>query len=155
MPDRLDPLPTPLRLTPAADGLALLAHPDALLEHPGLSPAEKRAVLAGWISDARAVPGQPALRQLDSGAIADVDTLLAALAALDGPPGGSAPRPPTPRRPRGRTIRNRACSRGRIWGLEQEENDDPPPCPAAAALPLPRPQLEGGAAVALPEATAA
>ena len=90
-------------------------HPRAVLAHPGLSRAEKRAVLASWASDARAVESCPTLRCLP-GCRAEpvpIDEILAALQALDeripgerrlgeggldeGSPGGeAAPRKPDP-----------------------------------------------------------
>src|SRR4051812_16832480 len=39
-------------------------HPREVLAYPGLSKAEKRAILASWASDARAVESCPALRCL-------------------------------------------------------------------------------------------
>ena len=59
-------------------------HPREVLEHPRLSPADKRALLAGWASDACAVEGRPAWRQLpDTGAVVAVDEIHAALRELD------------------------------------------------------------------------
>jgi hypothetical protein len=46
---------------------------------PKLTTAEKKAVLASWISDARAVENAPSLRRLDSGAVVEVDAILHAL----------------------------------------------------------------------------
>lgn len=72
-------------------------HPREVLTYPGLSTAEKRAVLASWASDARAVESSPTLRCLP-GCRAEpvsIDAILEALQALDA---GSAPRP-APRRP--------------------------------------------------------
>jgi hypothetical protein len=60
--------------------------PHEVLAHPGLSLAEKRAILASWASDARSVESHPALRCL-SGCKAEpvpVDEVLDALQALDG-----------------------------------------------------------------------
>jgi hypothetical protein len=39
-------------------------HPREVLGYPGLSRAEKRAILASWASDARAVESCPSLRCL-------------------------------------------------------------------------------------------
>lgn len=63
-------------------------HPREVLTYPGLSLAEKRAILASWASDAHAVQSCPALRCLP-GCRAEpvsVDAVLAALQALDGEP---------------------------------------------------------------------
>ena len=61
-----------------------LTHPDDVVEDNSLTPAGKRAVLASWASDTRAVSNRPALRQLDNGAIVHIDDIMAALRALDG-----------------------------------------------------------------------
>jgi hypothetical protein len=61
-------------------------HPREVLIHAGLSRTEKRAILASWASDARAVESCPSLRCLP-GCRAEpvpVDEILAALQALDG-----------------------------------------------------------------------
>jgi len=61
-----------------------VTHPCAVLDHPGLSLSRKRALLAAWASDACAVEGRPAWRQLPhSGAVVAVDDILEALRALD------------------------------------------------------------------------
>ncbi|KQP40647.1 hypothetical protein ASF49_20800 [Methylobacterium sp. Leaf104] len=61
-------------------------HPREVLTYPGLSQAEKRAVLASWASDSRAVDSCPALRCLEGCRAEPVplDAVLAALQALDG-----------------------------------------------------------------------
>jgi len=59
-------------------------HLREVLEHPSLSRSDKRALISGWASDACAVEGRPAWRQIPgSGALVLVDDLLAALQALD------------------------------------------------------------------------
>ncbi|TXN60467.1 hypothetical protein FV228_23115, partial [Methylobacterium sp. WL18] len=58
-------------------------HPREVLSYPGLSRAEKRAILASWASDARAVESCPTLRCLP-GCRAEpvpIDDVLAALQA--------------------------------------------------------------------------
>jgi hypothetical protein len=73
-------------------------HPREVLAYPGLSRAEKRAILASWASDARAVESCPTLRCLP-GCRAEpvpIDTILDALQALDA---GSAPHAPGPLAP--------------------------------------------------------
>lgn len=61
-----------------------VTHPRQVVDHPALSRAEKRALLAEWASDACAVEGRPAWRQIPgSGALVIVDDVLAALQALD------------------------------------------------------------------------
>ena len=64
-------------------GAAFYTHPDDVTNDPKLTTAEKRAVLASWISDARAIENAPSLRRLDSGAVVDVDAILQALGLLD------------------------------------------------------------------------
>ena len=65
-------------------------HPREVLSYPGLSRAEKRAILASWASDARAVDSCPTLRCLPGCRAEPVPlhTVLAALQALDGAPAG-------------------------------------------------------------------
>ena len=67
--------------TPAA--LSSFTDPDDVLSDPGLSLAERRAILADWASDARAVEGCPPLRQIECGAQIPVAEILAALKRLD------------------------------------------------------------------------
>src|SRR4051794_9620891 len=61
-------------------------HPREELTYPGLSLAEKRAILASWASDARAVESCPALRCLPGCKAEPVPLheVLVALQALDG-----------------------------------------------------------------------
>jgi hypothetical protein len=69
------------------------ADPGEVLDHPDLSPAEKRAILAAWASDACAVESAPGLRQWPGSAPIPVDEVLAALQALDPPAGGDVNAP--------------------------------------------------------------
>jgi hypothetical protein len=62
---------------------AFYTGPDDVASDPKLTTAEKREVLASWISDARAVENAPALRRLDSGAVIEVDAILRVLVSLD------------------------------------------------------------------------
>ncbi len=114
--ERLGPMAAAHLRAPAVDPFAafvapgdVFRHPREVLAYPGLSPAEKRAILASWASDARAVEACPTLRCLP-GCRAEpvpVDAVLAALQALD-----QGPTAPAPRRPsvgaavtrRGRTV---------------------------------------------------
>ena len=57
--------------------------PDDVVGEASLSPAQKRALLASWMSDARAVESRPALRRLDSGAYVEIDAIRRAMLALD------------------------------------------------------------------------
>jgi hypothetical protein len=62
---------------------SFLNRPHDVASDPKLTTAEKREVLASWISDARAVENAPALRRLDSGAVIEVDAILRVLVSLD------------------------------------------------------------------------
>lgn len=59
------------------------ADPNDVVDNPEMTRDEKRALLASWASDARAVPNQPPLRQLESGAFVTIDAVLGALKRLD------------------------------------------------------------------------
>jgi hypothetical protein len=108
-------------------------HPDDVLHDRRLTAEEKRATLAAWASDAHAVPNVPALRQLPSGAIVNVDTVLTALRSLD----GTEQARPSGLRLRGGWTRPRLPIRvdWRRGRRRNDGDDDPPPCPAAAAMP--------------------
>lgn len=59
-------------------------HPDQVLLDRDLTLAEKRAILASWVSDACAVEAMPALRQAPGGKQpVSVDDILTALRSLD------------------------------------------------------------------------
>ena len=84
MSQSFQPFPISQLRSPAqAYGAAIYTHPDDVTSDPKLTMAEKRAVLASWISDARAVENVPSLRRLDSGAVVEVDAILRALVLLD------------------------------------------------------------------------
>jgi hypothetical protein len=141
-----DPVTRPVMPDGQASASTEFAHPDDVLGNETLTHAEKRAVLASWASDVRAIINQPALRMLDNGAIVRLDDILRALSHLDssepatvvGPATVVSPpktifRPPFKRRRR-RTIPAwlfRAARQGRTDG-----DDDPPPCPALASIPV-------------------
>jgi hypothetical protein len=72
-------LPLDWLVTPAV----AFNHPDDVLSHPGLTVAEKRAILASWASDAHAVDDMPWLRQLECGARIQLREVLSALRLLD------------------------------------------------------------------------
>ena len=68
-------------------------HPRDVVDHAGLTMAEKRAILASWASDASAIASCPAMRS--SAGLkrpVSIDEILEALCELDGgprnPPGG-------------------------------------------------------------------
>jgi hypothetical protein len=59
----------------------IYTHPDEVIRDSKPTLAEKKAILATWASDARAVENAPSLRQLDSGAVVEVEAILQALVA--------------------------------------------------------------------------
>ena len=72
---------------------AAFDHPRDVVDHPNLTPAEKRAILASWASDASAVASCPSLRAPAClSRPVTIDEILDALCELDGgprePPGG-------------------------------------------------------------------
>ena len=69
------------------------AHPRAMVADADLTVDEKRALLASWASDARAVEAAPALRRAPGAASAvSVDEILEALRSLDKEANGAAGR---------------------------------------------------------------
>lgn len=114
--------------------IAGLQHPLDVLETAGLSKDEKRALLATWASDERAVLGAPTLRQLDNGAVVTLASIIAALKQLDGyaaVPSISFATSSDRRRNKLLTDwRLRARARGR---RRDDDGDKPPPVPAASA----------------------
>jgi hypothetical protein len=139
----MNPSFTPLQSTrpesPAlakARGAAIYTHPDDVTGDPKLTTAEKRVVLASWVSDARAVETAPSLRRLDSDAVVDVDTMLQALALLDervpDPRKDSEPLPPSRRT---YSVISRWLSRGGPLNGSNDDDDDPPPAPAGLGMP--------------------
>src|ERR1700756_3749051 len=61
----------------------VFSHPSEVLDHPELSHAEQRAILASWASDARAVDGAHWMRCLDNGSVVTLAEVLNALRKLD------------------------------------------------------------------------
>lgn len=126
-------------------------HPDDVLSDLKLTKAEKKTILASWISDARAVENAPALRRLDSGAVVEVDAILRALTSLDEPSAAPKQPPrwtPLPRHERGRI--SRWLRRAGRPVSPNDNDDDPPPAPAGIAIafrptfvPAPGPWPEG------------
>jgi hypothetical protein len=115
---------------------AIYTHPDDVTNDPKLTTAEKRAVLASWISDIRAIENAPSLRRLDSGAVVEVDAILQALGLLDDlahDHSGDCKRlPPAGRR---RSVVSRWLRRGGPRG-SNDNDDDPPPAPAGFGVPF-------------------
>ena len=116
--------------------------PFDVVTDPDLTTEQKRALLADWASDARAVLDHPALRRLDNGAIVDIDAVLAALKRLDGielDPVAQFRAQSWRRSPIARGRRGRHSS-WRFW--HRDDDDDPPTCPASAVPWKPRPTLD-------------
>jgi hypothetical protein len=128
---------------------SILQRPDEVLGNPEMTREEKRALLASWASDARAVPGLPSMRRLEDGSLIDVDEILQALKALDAasdPVPLTTPLWRTPPQRRSRpSLRN--CARI-IRDRRRDDDDDPPPSPVMAAVP---PKPGSGGAFAHPE----
>ena len=127
----------------------VFCQPVDVVRDPSLTTAQKRAILASWASDARAVANSPSLRRLDDGTMLDIDTILDALKQLDREQAAVRTLPPKMNSP----VRHRRAFAGalRQWGKswrDDGDDDDPPPCPAAARVPRLTPSLSGGAAVA-------
>ena len=120
------------------------ASPFHIVNHPTLPLTEKRALLASWASDARAVPNYPSVRRLDDGRLVHIDDVLDALKLLDS---FEAP-PANVNQAKRRSVRPAHWSRlGRIWRRRRNDDDDDPPPAIAADLPT-APVVDGGLAVA-------
>jgi len=116
---------------------ASFSHPDDVASDRRLTRAEKRAILASWCSDARAVENAPKLRRLESGAVVEVDAILRALASLDGPATRAKPSSNwLPFRQRRSGGVSRWLSRARSSNGANDNDDDPPPAPAGIAFPF-------------------
>ena len=120
------------------------ADPNYVLNDPAMTLAEKRALLASWASDARAVPNYPPLRQLESGAYVTIDAVLDALKRLDGLESRAA------QETRGEWPRKGHWSRlGQRWRrYSRDDDDDDPFSPAPAMRPPRLPSLDDAAAAA-------
>ncbi|MDF3151489.1 MULTISPECIES: hypothetical protein [Mesorhizobium] len=137
--------PEPKNLAAESAGLRT---PDDVLNEETMTIGAKRALLAFWASDVHAVPDNPALRQLDNGAIVEVSDILRALRLLD-----ETGREPRVSKESGTVSlsfdRRRKKSRlgwmRRPW---RDDDDDPPPIPAFATVP---PGRGGGGMLAEPE----
>jgi len=120
--------------SPAA---AIYTHPDDVARNRTLTTPQKRALLASWISDARAVENAPALRRLDSGAVVEVDAILRALALLDElARDRTEDRKRPPLSPRRRRAISRWLRRAGPLRVSNDNDDDPPPAPAGLAVPF-------------------
>jgi len=74
--------------------------PAAVLNDPGLSLPEKRAILASWASDACSVESDPTVRHpADLAEPVSFEEVMEALRSLDAVAQGRSRRPPAPRGP--------------------------------------------------------
>ena len=134
------------RNEPPVDGVdsRVWADPSHVLSDPVMTLAEKRALLASWASDARAVPNYPPLRQLVSGAFVTLDAILDALKRLD-----NLEARPWPEA-RSEWPRKGHWSRlGQRWRrYSRDDDDDDPFSPAPAMRPPRLPSLDDATAAA-------
>jgi hypothetical protein len=106
-----------------------------------MSLEDKRTMLADWASDARAVRNHPAFRQLDTGVVVDIDSILSALKRLDGTEADQTMFGINS--PNTKHLGTLADEERRpLWKFWSDDDDDPPPCPAAAVPWRPRPMLD-------------
>lgn len=122
--------------SPAPGAASMHTHADDVANDPNLTKAEKRAILASWISDARAVEIAPSLRRLECGAVVEVDAIRQALAWLDEGVrlGDDRKRRAPPRRER--NVAARWFGRVGLPKNANDNDDDPPPAPAGIARPF-------------------
>ena len=118
-------------------GEAIYTHPSDVANDPNLTTAEKKAILASWISDARAVENAPSLRQLDSGAVVEVDAIQRALVLLDDiAPARREDCERLPLSSRRRGVISRLLRRVGPASGANDNDDDPPPAPAGFGIPF-------------------
>ena len=123
--------------------------PRAIVEDAFLSNEQKRELLSGWASDARACADDPTRRKHENGSVAPLADILEALRALDHKD------PPRPRRLSSLVPRRSKLLMGEYIRVKRRPPDDdgPPPVPARARPP--RPPMDSPDAIRLPEAVAA
>lgn len=117
----------------AASFGTIFSHPEEVLADEVMDAGSKRALLASWASDARAIEHAPMLRQLDSGAVVKIDDILSALRSLD------AEDVALRRACRSRPKRSRSPLRlfaRRTARKDPDDPDDPPPAAAARQIAL-------------------
>jgi len=121
------------------------ARPRSVVADPSMPVAEKRALLASWASDLRAVPNYPALRRLDDGQLVAVGDVLDALKQLDAleSPGRTNDWDGVP----WRGHWSRVARRWRRY-LHDDDDDDDPSSPAPASVRPLRPIIDGAGVVA-------
>jgi hypothetical protein len=123
--------------TRSSYGAAIYTHPGDVTNNPELTTAKKRAILASWISDARAVENAPSLRQPDSGAVVEVDAILQALVLLDQQVPDCRENGKRPHLSgRSRNVLSRWLKRISPSKGSNDNDDDPPPAPAGLGIPF-------------------
>jgi hypothetical protein len=133
------PVQSSLPISPAIDhgAAATYTHPSDVTDDTRLTTEKKRAILASWISDARAVENAPSLRQLDSGAFVEVDAIPQALDLLDeltpDRRGDCKWLTPSGRR---RSVISKWLRRVALPKGFNDNDDDPPPAPAGFGIPF-------------------
>ena len=121
-----------------------LTRPMSVVLDPTMTVDEKRALLASWASDARAVANSPELRHLDDNSLVRIDDITSALKELDVVPAsrsvpGLRSKPSRRRGPRSKMAW--------VWRRHDDDDDDPPTPAPAGVRPRP-PILEGSLAAA-------
>jgi hypothetical protein len=119
----------------AAGFETIFSHPSEVLADRKMNVESKRALLASWASDARAVEHAPMLRQIDSGAVVKLDDVLSALRRLDADPGGTL-RVVSGAGKRRRTPTLRLFSRQATRPEDPDDPHDPPPAAAIRQIAL-------------------
>lgn len=121
----------------SASGAVVYTHPDDVVSDELLTNAEKRSVLASWISDARAVENAPTLRRLDGGFVVELDAIRRALVSLDAAGSGRTDEWQfIPRSRREDRILARWLSNVIARNRGNDDDDDPPPAPAGCGVPF-------------------
>ena len=139
MNPRFTPVQSSLPISPAMGQgtAAVYTHPSDVTNDMKLTTEQKRAILASWISDARAVENAPSLRQLDSGAFVEVDAIPQALDLLDeltpDRRGDCKWLTPSGRR---RSVISKWLRRVAPPKGFNDNDDDPPPAPAGFGIPF-------------------
>jgi hypothetical protein len=120
------PSPTPSSVA------TIYTHPMDVTNDSTLTIAGKRAILASWISDARAVEDAPSFRRLDSGAVVPLDEIRRALVSLDEPMLGGRDTNSHRLLPfeRRRGVVAKWLKRISSANRSHDHDDDPPPAPA-------------------------
>jgi hypothetical protein len=143
-----DPISRTMQINPEGMSTGLntnsLNHPEQVVSDPALALEQKREILASWASDRHAVPDKPNLRQVDSGAILEVEEILEALRVLDNMESSLGQVHRTFERRLGiRQPRRSALPGWRPQTSQRDDrddgDDDPPPFPACAMPPNRRP----------------